>query len=133
MHTTIAKLSPVQASGAFTMADDGQVIRVAGCGLVSIDNTDRHFEELERTLIRARSQSRQIRVLVDLRAISVQSHAVAERIAFWTKRVFRQEDRVAIIVASSIVKAQMRRVAFIAQRETFLSETAAGEWLLAYS
>ncbi|PZU11778.1 hypothetical protein [Sphingomonas sp.] len=114
-----------------SIADEGSIVRVDGAGSWRLDYLDGHFERLEHMLLAIRRARRRVRVLVDLRQAVVQSAAVAERIQYWTDRLYEAEDRVAIVVASSLLKSQMRRVAAITQREFFLSESAGRTWLMA--
>jgi hypothetical protein len=107
----------------------GDHLHVIGRGVWSTTFTENHFAEFERLLMQLRSTGGQVRILVDLRLAAVQSDAVNTQIATWTKRLYRRGDRVALVLASSLAKAAMRRVTMAADREFFLSEDAARLWL----
>jgi hypothetical protein len=106
-------------------------LRVDGKGLWSATFIDEHFGPLHQQIIAMRQRDGRARVLVNLSAAMIQPPETAERIRHWTGLIYKERDRVAIVLASSLLKSQMRRVAIIADRELFLSETNALGWLLA--
>lgn len=118
------------SEGTIRFFDNGQYVAVHGAGYWTPAYVDTHFAELGELLARVRRQ-KHVRVLVDLTQAAVQGEESAQRVSHWTARLYREGDRVAIVLASSLLKAQMRRVAIIADRELFLSRTAAMTWLLA--
>jgi non-ribosomal peptide synthetase component F len=122
-----------QASARITFAHDRAlgVIKVAGHGLWFPAYVDAHFAALERLATRVREEHGEVRALVDLRRSLAQPPETADRISHWTQRIYQAGDRVAIILANSMLKAQMRRVAMRADRELFISPTAAQQWLTA--
>jgi len=123
-------LAQIGPEGVISFFDYGQYIAVQGTGCWSPEYLDAHFADLAGLLGRRR-RDRQVLVLVDLTRAGVQSDETAERIRYWTANLYRQSDRVAIVLASSMLKAQMRRYVMVADRELFLSRTAALAWLLA--
>jgi len=125
---TSAPINP--AEGSIRFIDYVQYVSVQGTGYWSPAYVDEHFSELGTMLDRVR-KARKVRVLVELTQAAVQGEETARRVSHWTAKLYREEDRVAIVLASSLLKAQMRRVAIIADRELFLSRTAALTWLLA--
>jgi hypothetical protein len=110
--------------------DHGDYVSVGGAGYWSPAYVDEHFTKLEPLIERVRRRGK-VRVLVDLTHTNAQPAETAERIRYWTLRLYGEQDRVAIVVASSQVKAQMRRLEFVSQRALFLSRGAAITWLLA--
>lgn len=106
-------------------------IRVTGRGFWTVEEIDAHFAELELALDASRQSLGAATVLVDLRDAPVQTAAVTERLGWWTGRLYQAQDRVAIILASSLLKSQMRRIPMAAKRELFLSPMAALTWLTA--
>jgi hypothetical protein len=116
---------------AFDVVQSENFIRVTGRGFWSVKQIDDHFARLERTLDESRLAQDSALVLVDLRDATVQAAAVADRLGWWTERLYSAQDRVAIVLASSLLKAQMRRVPMAATRELFLSPMAALTWLTA--
>jgi hypothetical protein len=106
-------------------------LRVTGKGLWSAAFIDSHFGGLQRQVAAMRALHGHARVLVNLCTATIQTPETAERIRHWTGLIYKERDRVAIVLASSLLKSQMRRVTIIADRELFLSETNALAWLLA--
>jgi hypothetical protein len=78
-----------------------------------------------------RAAGRAVRVLVDLRLSGMQGPETAVRVVHWTQTIYEAGDRVAMIVASSLVRFRMQRVSRIEDREVFMSPGAARRWLLA--
>jgi hypothetical protein len=106
-------------------------LRVEGKGLWSAAFIDGHFGALKTQIEAMRETHGRARVLVNLCTATIQTPDTADRIRHWTGVIYKEQDRVAIVLASSLLKSQMRRVAIIADRELFLSETNALGWLLA--
>ena len=104
-------------------------VSVIGRGMWSPGYCDQHFSALGVMLERVRKHSGGVRVLVQIKEAPVQSAATIERVVHWTKIIYAVGDRVAIVVASSLMKSQMRRIHMAAKREIFVSETAARAWL----
>lgn len=64
-----------------------------------------------------------------MRGAAVQSLDVAGHIEGFSTQAFEPSDKIAIVVASNLLKLQMRRVVCGARSETFLSLEAAERWL----
>lgn len=109
-----------------------QVINVVGIGLWSEDVIKCHFASLVDILSNVRATKIPVRVLSDLREAAVQAPEIAQRIAAFTAQAYRPGDRIAILVASSLVKMQMRRSVNNQDTMAFLSPSAAQTWLFAY-
>lgn len=125
----IVPLSVVRGTMTTKAAAAG-LIEVTGTGQWTRADADEHFAALAGVLRRAREKAGTVRVLVDLRTAGAQPAATTERIAHWTGLLYREGDRVAILVASSLLKSQMRRITTRATRELFISEDAARLWLM---
>ncbi|HEX7782779.1 MAG TPA: hypothetical protein VF509_08225 [Sphingobium sp.] len=108
------------------------VIQVVGSGFWTPQDVDRHFGKLGDVVRSVRQSGRQIRVLVNLSGVPPQSLETVERIGVASARIYAKEDRIAIIVDSSLAKMQMRRVVREAQHQIFLSPNAAMTWLGAF-
>lgn len=106
-------------------------LHVIGRKFWTIRDVDEHLGRFERALDAFRQSHGTATVMIDLRESPVQSAAVAERFGQWNSRLYLPHDRVAIILASSLLKSQVRRVPIAATRELFLSPTAALTWLMA--
>jgi hypothetical protein len=112
---------------------DPRLVCVVGEGTWDVQDANRHFAALAERLSDLRGAGATVRVLVDLRTAADQPPATRACIDRWAARVYRPDDRVAIIVGSSIQKAALRATPVVATRELFLSEKAARDWLLAYA
>jgi hypothetical protein len=130
LMTIAATPSHPGTSGDLSVVKHHEYVEVRGHGLWSVSYLDTHFNRLDSTLQSFRTLARGAKVLVDLSGAAVQPPGTADRIAYWTARLYRESDRVAIVAASSLMKVQMRRTAMIARRELFLSRDAALAWLL---
>lgn len=117
--------------GGFDTLDEGRFLRVTGVGLWTVAMIDAHFVAVAATLRAMRSVRGHAAVLVDLRRAAVQPGPVADALSAWTSKLYIARDRVAIVVASSLVKSQSRRVEIAATRELFVSMNAAELWLCA--
>ncbi len=117
-------------AASISIETHGAYLRVLGKGLWSAAFIDDHFGALERQVEELRQRERRARVLVNLCEAMIQPAETAARIRHWTGLIYREQDKVALVVASSLLKSQMRRVAVIADRELFLSEANALAWLM---
>lgn len=117
---------------SIALPDDQGIVKLHGSGVWSLDYLNQHFRELDAVIAQARRRNPNVLVLVDLRDAPVQSPEVAECINANTRRVYRNHDRIAIVVQSSLVKLQMKRVVDCAHVQIFISVAAAYTWLTAY-
>ncbi len=109
------------------------IIRVMGRGFWTEADIDAHFVELGHLIERVRAGGDDILALVDLSDAPVQSPDVTARITAQTRRVYRPEDRIAIVVQSSLMKMQMKRAVDRPNLEVFISRHAATTWLTAHA
>jgi hypothetical protein len=113
--------------------DAGGVIRMEVQGFFDIDTLVRHFADNEAVVGRWRAARRPIRVFI--RAVNLKPHSPEGQACVQnaTARIYRPGDRVAVCVASSLVKMQMRRALTQGEIiEFFISESAAMTWLDAH-
>jgi len=108
---------------------DSGVLRATHSGYLSDEVYAEYREEFARGIAQARLTTPILRILIDGR--EMKEMPSAERIAELSKP-FIAEDRIALIVRSSLLKMEARRVAHSPTLQTFLSENAAWTWLLAY-
>ncbi|MBO9712788.1 hypothetical protein [Sphingomonas sp.] len=108
------------------------VIRLTGKGAWVTETVEACFREMVALVMQRREQRRPVLVLVDLSECAVQSDEVAAKIGLGAEKVQQPGDRVAIVVRSSLVKAQLRRT-LPQPGEIFISASAAETWLMAYS
>jgi hypothetical protein len=109
--------------------DDRGVIRVWGWGTWSPSYVDAHFVELGRMIEEVRALGLPVRVLVNLQKSAHQPPEVIVRIRAGSELIYREGDRIALVVESSLVKAQMTQLLDRSRLSFFISETAAALWL----
>jgi hypothetical protein len=131
-HAIAVQRAEGDPHGAFVQGRDADgSVRITAQGSWLAEEIDRHFVALDNQLRAIRASGGRARVLVDLRQAPVQADETAARLQRWTGRIYAAEDKVAILVGSSLLKAQMRQLPMAARRELFLSEGAALQWLAA--
>jgi hypothetical protein len=111
------------------LEQDGRLIVSRGTGLWTIEQMTAHFLVYREQLVRSRIAFGRARVLVDMQDVGVQRAEVAAYISRDTRGMYREGDRVAMIVPSSLAKMQMRRVLDSRFHQYFVSENAARNWL----
>lgn len=118
-------------SGSFKIDDRSAqgFILVEGFGFWSLAILDVHFDQLLVNMNRKREAGEKVRVLIDLREADVQPAGIVERIAQRTSEIYAREDSIAIVVASSLARMQMRRAVQRTQHEVFESMLDARDWL----
>jgi hypothetical protein len=128
------KVMTASPSGELVIEVDpvGGLVRVTGRGFWTRIYAEQHFSRLDMVLRGIRMAGLKVRVLVDLREAVVQPADTAERISRATGELYRPEDRIAIVVGSSLAKMQMRRTVRAANHDFFVSPSAAELWLNAW-
>lgn len=111
---------------------DSGLIRVLGRGFWTQAHVELHVTALRGLIARQRAAGGRVLVLVDLRETLAQDPAIIERLGQAVDGVYREGDRVAVAVASSLLKLQLKLVANVASVEFFVSLRAARTWLTAY-
>ena len=93
------------------ISDDGTVIRVTGAGFYVEHEVRDHFKELAAIIACRRQAARQVLAIIDLREAVPQASGKTTLISDSTNRLYSDpSDRVAIVVSSSLLKMQLRRV-----------------------
>jgi hypothetical protein len=105
------------------------VIRTDVCGFWEADDGVIYFDQLARFIDIARRRFGSVKVLVDRRESPIQSAAVAAQMRTANARLYRPEDRLAIVVDSSLLLMQLRRLFSHAGSRAFLSSEEAEAWL----
>ena len=105
-----------------------RVVRIRGQGFWSQELLDRHFAELRNVIAEARRHSSSLRVIVDLTKAGVQTAEISQSIEAFRNEAYGPEDRVAIVVSSSLVKLQLRRSLTRELTKFFISLNAAETW-----
>lgn len=88
---------------------DGALIRVCGQGQVSMTALRDHFVVLDRAMKDMRKRYGGARVLIDLGDTAVQTAEVAAMIQQESRRLFCEQDRVALLCHSMLQTLQVRR------------------------
>lgn len=107
-------------------------IRVEATGTWTMQQADLHCIQLTALVEDMRMRTGRVRIFVDRRGVETQAPAIIDRIAGGLDSILRSGDRVAVLVASSLVKMQVRRSVDLSIYELFISERAAFLWLLAH-
>lgn len=107
------------------------LIRVMGRGQWSTAQVGVHFAALRNLLRQRRATGEPVRVMIDLRESEVQSLDTMDSISDARANLYAPEERVATIVESSTLRAQLKTVGTTENRAFFLSPTAARIWLSA--
>ena len=129
----LATSAPEPGQYSISKADAFGVICGEGSGVWAPAQIDAFFCEFEVVTVDGRARFGAIRVLLDLRLALVSGREGFDRMVAGTQRIYRPEDRLAMVVQSTLVKMQMRRLQFRAQTAYFTSVYAARAWLDAES
>lgn len=114
------------ASAISTVLDHRSgLITIVGKGLFGLPELELHFVELARTIRAVRSSGRNVRVMVDLRSAMVQRIGAADAITEHNHRVYRAQDRLAIVTTSALYGLQMKRTHSDPRFGVFASESEA--------
>jgi hypothetical protein len=117
---------------AFTVDRHKGLIRSWASGLWSMRLMRSFFAAYEAEIAALRDAGLPLRVIGDVRDSVVQSTEVAQFILERVSALYRPGDRVALIVATSMLKAQLRAVLPAGIHEYFLSGDAAEKWAMAH-
>jgi hypothetical protein len=105
------------------------VISVEGIGVWSEDQAVEHFRHLRALVVSQRARTGRARVLVDLRQMHGQSDDVAAIVRAETAKIYTIDDRVALLVANAVQRAQMSGLTHTLGGEMFDDVFAALRWL----
>ena len=108
------------------------IITIVGEGVYTFIQAQEHFAALAALVSSVRSKRGRVKVLIDTARSAVQPANVAEKIEKSIRSLYTPQDRVALIVASTLHKVQMRRIADPKIIHLFISRDAALTWLRAY-
>lgn len=114
-----------------TTTDKDGIVYVVASGFWSPADLEGHFGALKAAVEVAQGRFGIARVLVDLRASSVQSQEVFDRLRDATSTIYGADDRIAIVAESALLTLQMRRLDAKAGRGVFANIDEARAWLLA--
>lgn len=105
------------------------LIRIVGRGQWSEAQVAVHFTALRNLLQQRRATGEPVRVMIDLRESDVQDLTIMDRISDARATLYTPQERVATIVESSTLRAQLKTGDTRENRAFFLSPTAARIWL----
>lgn len=98
--------------------------------MFSAEDVAAHFRQLGEIISRRHASGEVVRALIDLKSAAIQPMGIATSIAEATNRLYsKPTDRVAILVASSLLKMQLRRIHADQPFEIFISEQEARTFL----
>ena len=121
-----------EASFNLSIDEGARIIRTAGQTLSTVAQADDYLAELGGLIAECRRRFGRARVLADRRSNPIQSDAVAERLGEASAVLLTEQDRLAVVVDSSIAKSRVRRGFTRAGSHAFLSYAAAELWLTAW-
>lgn len=106
------------------------ILHVHVNGSWTLPEVDRYAREAGPRFARARQDFGSLRLLVDLSATRILSQEVIDPLARAGMQYSRADDRVAIVVASMLMKLQMKRMIGDAPAPIFLAADEAAAWLV---
>lgn len=123
------------STAAFSSGIDAaaQTIRVVGSGCWTADDAARYFADQQPIVEAARSRYQCVKVFFDVREWVVESPQSAIQFQDFNRKLYRPEDRLVAVVASSMAKQHSRTALCVGSPECFVSMSAAETWLQAYS
>ena len=110
--------------------DRVRILRINSVAVQQLADVDRYLTILGDVVRDARLRFGKVRVLADLRNSPIRTQESAERMRTGNLALYRDGDRVALIVESSLLKMQLRRT-LVEYQNIFLSPSAAETWLTA--
>ncbi len=122
---------PTRDLYAITLDTRLAIIRIDDLGVQRVEDVTDYLAVLTSTVAEARRRSGKVRVLADLRRSPVRTQEAAERIRVGNQSLYRSGDRVALLVASSLLTMQLRRNLVAQYQRIFTSQQDAETWLMA--
>ncbi len=129
--SNVFRQNRTEESSGYKLSSTGDVIHAEVNGFWSLGDVANYLRHLSRMIATMRSEYRRARVIVDARQLPVQSADVIKTFKA-ANDLFLEGDRVAIIVASSLLKMQLSRSIEGYETKVFISIDAAKTWLNAY-
>jgi hypothetical protein len=114
----------------FTYDQTVGLLKVRVDGSWTIDEVQRYGREAGVQFAAARKENGLLRLLIDLSGAHILSQELMDPLAKAGMQYARADDRVALAVASTLLKLQMRRMLGDAPVPIFLSTKEAIDWLL---
>jgi hypothetical protein len=108
-------------------------VRVMGAGIWREADADRYFLHQRAIVTEARRRFGALKVFFDVRHWVVEGPHSATQFQDANSQIYRPDDRLVSVVASSLDKKHPRTALSVGAPESFLSLSAAETWLQAYS
>lgn len=116
----------------FNFDQDGGILEVRARGVWTPETVMRYRSDLAVEAVAARAQAGRLKLLFNAVEFSVQPQDAADKIQLVERVAIEPGDRVAVLLASSLLKLQARRVfEGWSNLDLFVSENAARTWLQA--
>lgn len=106
------------------------ILRVEVVGGWTMPEVERYAREAGPQFTAARKKAGHLRLLIDLMATEVLSQAIIEPLAKAGMQYSRADDRVALVVNSTLMKMQMKRMMGDLPNPIFLVREEAAAWLV---
>lgn len=104
-------------------------VLVTGDGLASLAEAQQHFRDLSSLLVSEREAGKNVRLMIDLRSAAPHPPEVAAHIERVLPVLYRQDDRVAVVVRDSVIKFHTKSSHDPLYSDVFLSREAAAAYL----
>lgn len=114
---------------SFSFDDAVGILRVEVDGSWTMPEVARYGREAGPQFREARHRAGSLRLLVDLRRTQILNQEVIRPLGEAGMQFARADDRVALLVSSSLLKLQMKRMVGDAPANIFMVEDAAVAWL----
>jgi hypothetical protein len=114
----------------FTYNRSAGLLQVRVSGSWTIPEIERYAREAGPQFASARKDAGLLRYLIDLRAANILSQEMMEPLGKAGMQYARADDRIALVVGSTLLKLQMRRMLGDAPIPIFISAPEATTWLL---
>ena len=118
----------------FTFDEATGVLRMKVTGTWTLPEIERYGQEAGRRFAAARAEAGALRLLIDCSAGYICPADLVQPLARAGMQYIRQDDRTAVLVTSSLLKLQIKRMLGADGEPVgmFMSENAAITWLTAY-
>lgn len=113
----------------FSFEPASGILRVDVAGSWTLPEVERYGREAGPQFADARKAAGSLRLLVDLSETEILSQSVIDPLAKAGMQYSRADDRVALVVGSTLLKLQMKRMIGDAPVPIFLSAKEAATWL----
>lgn len=113
----------------FTFDPAGGILCVRVVGSWTLPEVERYAREARERFIAARQRAGFLRLLIDLSETDILSQTVIDPLAKAGMQYSHPDDRVALVVSSTLLKLQMRRMMGDAPAAIFASADEAAAWL----